>query len=123
MSFKSVFKRLFGRWEKRPQDQVFYVKMLFAIIAAIICAAGGQTFAGLRGLIFGVLMYVLTIFVIVYLLDVDPTVMGGRQRLVTNSLASYLLMWVVLWTLFYAFAVPPSILQHLVFAGLGRSGL
>jgi hypothetical protein len=114
VSVKSVFKRLFGRWEKRPQDQTFYVKIFFAVITAIISAAGGQTYAGLRGLLFGVLMYVLAIYVIVYLLDVDPKAMGGRQRLVTNSLASYLLMWVVLWTLFYAFAVPPSVLQRLM---------
>jgi hypothetical protein len=115
VSVKSVFKRLFGRWEKHPQDQTFYAKMLFAILSALICAIGGQTFAGLRGLLFGALMYVLTIFVIVYLLDVDPSVVGGRQKLITNSLMSYLLMWVVLWTLFYAFAVPPSILVELGF--------
>jgi len=101
---------MFGRWEKRPQDQTFYVKMFFAILSALICAAGGQMLAGLRGLLFGALMYVLTIFFIVYILDVNPSVMGGRQKLILNSLGSYLLMWVVLWTLFYAFAVPPELL-------------
>lgn len=64
----------------------------------------------MRGLMFGVLMYVLTLYVIVYLLEVDPSAVGGRQKLITNSFVSYLLMWVVLWTLFYAFMVPASIL-------------
>ena len=75
----------------------------------------------MRGLLFGVLMYILTLYIIVYLLGVDPSVMGGRQKLILNSLPSYLLMWVVLWTLFYAFMLPTSILEGLKFLGLDCS--
>jgi hypothetical protein len=110
---KVFFQRLFGRWAKHPQDQTFYVKMFFAILSALICTSGGQAFSGLRGLVFGVLMYVLAIFVIVYALDLNPSTMGGRQKLITNSLVSYLLLWVVLWTLFYAFILPGGILAEI----------
>lgn len=110
---KVFFQRLFGRWAKHPQDQTFYVKMLFAILSALICTSGGQAFSGLRGLFLGVLMYVLAIFVVVYALDLNPSTMGGRQKLITNSLVSYLLLWVVLWTLFYAFILPGGILAEL----------
>lgn len=107
---KNIFQRMFGRWDNSPQDQVFYVRVFFAVISALICTAGGQAFAGVRGLMFGLLVYVLTLFVIIYLLDVDPGSVGGRTKLITNALPSYLLLWVVLWTLFYAFVVPVGLL-------------
>jgi hypothetical protein len=88
---------------------------MFAIISGISCAAGGQAFAGIRGLMFGLLVYGLSLFVVVYLLKIDPEELGGRQKLITNTLPSYLLLWVLLWTVFYAFALPPEILEGLAF--------
>jgi len=104
---------MFGRWAKKPNDQQYYVKIFFALISGIICAAGGTAFAGIRGLMFGLLMYGLTLYIIVYLLEIDPEELGGRQKLITNSLPSYLLLWVVLWTILYGFTLPPEILETL----------
>ncbi len=109
----SIFRPLFKRWDKNPMDQNYYVKIFFAIISAIICGLGGPIFAGLRGLMFGVLMYVVSLFVIVYDLNIDPEDLGGRQKLITNSLPSYLLLWVLLWTIFYAFTLPPDVISGL----------
>ena len=102
---QSFFKRVYGRWESIPNDQNYYVKISFAIIAAIICGVGGGFFAGIRGLMFGLLVYVITLFVLVYLLEVDVKALGGRQKLITNALPSYLLLWVLFWTLLYAFTL------------------
>ena len=110
---RNVFQRLFGKWADTPNDQQYYVKMLFALIAALVCGIAGPAFAGIRGLIFGVLFYGLTLFVIVYLLDIDPETLGGRQKMITNPLPSYLLLWVLLWTVLYAFSLPPEILNNL----------
>ena len=112
---RNVFQRLFSKWEGKPNDQQYYVKIMFAIIAAISCAAGGQAFAGVRGLMFGLLLYGLSLYVLVYLLEVDPEDLGGRQKLITATLPSYLLLWVLLWTVLYAFALPPAILEGLAF--------
>lgn len=87
--------------------------MLFALISGLICGLGGQFFAGTRGVMLGFLIYILTLFVIRYLLDVEPKKLGGMQKLITNSLFSYLMLWVVLWTLLYAFSIPPDILATL----------
>ncbi len=104
---------MFGRWANKPNDQQYYVKILFAILSGIFCAAGGQAFAGIRGLMFGLLMYGLTLYIIVYLLEIDPQEIGGRQKLITNSLPSFLLLWVVLWTILYGFTLPPNIIENL----------
>ncbi len=110
---RNSFQRLLGRWADKPNDQQYYVKMLFAILSAFVCGLGGQAFAGLRGLMFGLLVYGLTLYVIVYLLDIDPETLGGRVKLITNTLPSYLLLWVLLWTVIYAFSLPPELIDNL----------
>jgi hypothetical protein len=110
---RNSFQRLFKRWEDKPNDQQYYVKMLFAIISAIVCGLGGVAFAGLRGLMFGLLVYGLTLYIVVYVLEIDPETLGGRQKLITNTLPSYLLLWVLLWTVLYAFTLPPDIINNL----------
>ena len=102
---QSFFKRVYGRWERVPNDQNYYVKISFAIITAIICGVGGSFFAGIRGLMFGLLVYVVALFVLVYLIEIDVNALGGRQKLITNALPSYLLLWVLFWTLLYAFTL------------------
>ncbi len=109
---QNVFQRMFSRWARNPNDQQYYVKILFALLSGLICAAGGQAFAGIRGLMFGLLMYVLTLYIIVYLLEIDPEELGGRQKMVTNTLPSYLLLWVLLWTILYGFTLPPEVYQN-----------
>jgi hypothetical protein len=110
---KNFFNRLFGKWANSPNDQQYYVKMFFAIISALICGIGGQVFAGTRGVMLGFLIYILSLFVIRYLLDIEPKKLGGMQKMITNSLFSYLMLWVVVWTILYAFTIPPEIIANL----------
>ncbi|MHA2027632.1 MAG: hypothetical protein ACW98U_17190, partial [Candidatus Thorarchaeota archaeon] len=65
---------------------------------------------GTRGVLFGFLMYVLSLFVIRFLLDIEPETLGGTQKMITNSLPSFLMLWVVIWTLIYAFVIPSALL-------------
>ncbi|MCF2135700.1 MAG: hypothetical protein K9W43_00500 [Candidatus Thorarchaeota archaeon] len=106
---KSFFKTLFKRWQDKPKDQSFYVKMFFALISSIVCGLYGTAFAGIRGVMFGFLVYVLSLYVIVYLLEIDPADLGGRTNLIKDGIFSYLLLWLLLWTLIYGFVAPLSI--------------
>lgn len=107
---KNLANRMFGRWADSPNDQQYYVKIFLALTSALICGFGGLWFAGTRGVLFGFLMYVLALFVIRYLLEIEPDMLGGTQKMITNSLPSYLMLWVVFWTLIYAFVIPPAML-------------
>lgn len=107
---QNLFKRMFGRWDDSPNDQQYYVKIFFALISALVCGIAGPIFAGTRGVIFGFLLYVLSLYAIRYLLEISLEDLGGTQKMITNSLPSYLMLWVVLWTLMYAFSLPPEIL-------------
>ncbi len=107
---KNIANRMFGRWENSPNDQQYYVKIFLALVSALVCGFGGQSFAGTRGVLFGFLMYILSLFVIRYLLEIEPDKLGGTQKMITNSLPSFLMLWVVIWTLIYAFMIPPALL-------------
>ncbi|MFX1483104.1 MAG: hypothetical protein ACFFCP_07930 [Promethearchaeota archaeon] len=107
---KNLANRMFGRWANSPNDQQYYVKIFLALLSALICGLSGQAFAGTRGVLFGFLMYVLSLFVIRYLLDIEPEKLGGTQKMITNSLPSFLMVWIVFWTLIYAFMIPASML-------------
>ena len=110
---KNIFNRLFGKWDDTPTDQQYYVKIFFALISALVCGLAGPAFAGTRGVIFGFLVYILALFAIRYLLEIDLETLGGTQKMITNSHVSYLMLWVVMWTLMYAFTIPPEILATL----------
>ena len=110
---KGLFKAMFRRWEHSPDTQQTYVKIPFAFLSALFCGIQGANYAGIRGLTFGLLVYSLTLFVIVYLLEIDPQDIGGRQKLITAGLPTYLLLWVLLWTLIYSLMLPPEILGGL----------
>ncbi|TFF92399.1 hypothetical protein EU545_01020 [Candidatus Thorarchaeota archaeon] len=109
---KNIFKTMFGRWEGDPDNQDYYVKIFFAFISGVVCALGGEAYAGVRGLWLGLLVYVLSLFVIVYLLEIDPEEIGGRQKLITKTLPSYLLLWVLLWSLLYGFVASPGLIEN-----------
>jgi membrane associated rhomboid family serine protease len=110
---KNLFNQMFGRWADTPNDQQYYVKIFFALVSALVCGLAGPTFAGTRGVIFGFLVYILALFVIRYLLEISLDDLGGTQKMITNSLVSYLMLWTVLWTLMYAFYISPEILATL----------
>ena len=102
---KNLFNRMFGKWDNSPNDQQYYVKIFFALISALVCGLAGPFFAGTRGVIFGFLVYILSLFAIRYILEIDLATLGGTQKMITNSLVSYLMLWVVLWTLMYNFTI------------------
>ena len=107
---KNLANWMFGRWADTPNDQQYYVKIFMAIVSGLVCGFGGLAFAGTRGVLFGFLMYGLSLFVIRYLLDLEPEELGGVQKMITNSLVSFLMLWIVLWTLIYAFMIPSALL-------------
>jgi amino acid permease len=111
---KNIFNRLFGKWADSPNDQQYYVKIFFALITALICGFGGGVFAGTRGVLFGFFVYILSLFVIRYLLEVEPEDLGGMQKMITNSLFSYLMLWTVVWTILFAFSIPIETLQYII---------
>ena len=111
---KNIFNRMFGKWADSPNAQQYYVKIFFALVSALICGFGGQVFAGTRGVLLGFLIYIVSLFVIRYLLELEPEDLGGMQKMITNSLFSYLMLWTVVWTILYAFSIPAAALTIII---------
>lgn len=93
--------------EIRPEDRIYYTRLIFAVVAASVCLGfkfSGQ-YLGLPGFILGVVIVVLSYFVAVYLLGVDPESVGGHWRGLTKGLGTALLLFLIIWFLAYNFLV------------------
>jgi hypothetical protein len=91
----------------RPDDRIYYTRLIFAVVAASVCLGfnfSGQIL-GLPGFILGVVIIVLSYFVAVYLLGVDPKAIGGHRRGLTKGLGTALLLFLIIWFLVYNFFV------------------
>ncbi len=89
--------------EMNANDKMYYLKITFAIIASILCVL--FDLRGWRGGLFGLVIYGFTYYITIYVLNIDPSEVGGRTKVITSGLFSYLLIWVLVWTILFDFIV------------------
>ncbi len=85
-----------------PHDKIFWTRFAFGIAAAALCIAFGAT--GMRGITFGLVMYVASCYAIRYGLRISPAEVGGGAML-TTGLMAFLGSWILLWTVSYTFRI------------------
>jgi hypothetical protein len=89
------------------EDRIYYTRLFFAIIAALICLGLNLSGPlGIFGFIIGIVIIVLSYFVSVYLLSVDPEAIGGHARGLIKGLGTAILLFLVIWFLVYNFVFP-----------------
>ena len=102
-------------WLERipPGDRIYYTRLVFAIIAAAINL--GFNFwgvLGLLGFIMGLSIIILSYFISVLFLGVDPKAIGGHPRGLIKGLGTSVLLFLVIWFLVFNFAyaatIPPT---------------
>ena len=89
-------------------DKIYYMRIVIAFMTASI-----NTFLGLTelpGVILAVFMLIVSHFIAMFLLDIDPEEMGGHFKMVSIGLFSYLLIGLVVWVILYNMFVIPSLL-------------
>jgi len=80
-------------------NKLYWLKMLLAIAAALVCS----TFRIYRlpGIGLGVLIYLATYPLAVYVLRVDPSKSGGARKILLSGLITYLFVFTVLWSIIF----------------------
>lgn len=99
-------------WATRitPEDRIYYTRLIFAVFAASLCF--GFNFSGLLGIvgfILGIIVIILSYFVAIFLLRVDPQKVGGHGRGLMKGLGTGILLFLILWFLLYNFLIVPYI--------------
>ncbi len=89
--------------EMNANDRMYYLKIFFAIIASILCVL--FDLRGWRGGLFGLVIYGFTYYITIYVMGIDPSEVGGKTKVITSGLFSYLLIWVLTWTILFDFIV------------------
>jgi len=85
----------------KPSSLVYWTRVGLGVLTAILCL--GLQLLGIRGIILGILMYVVSYYLIRYGLGVEPKAVGGGNKLFTIGIGSYFLVWLFTWALLYTF--------------------
>ena len=84
-------------------DKMYYLKILFAILASILCIV--FDLRGWRGGLFGLVIYGFTYYFTIYVMGIDPSEVGGKSKVITSGFFSYLLIWILFWTIIFNFII------------------
>ncbi len=95
-----------------PEDRIYYIRIIFAIIAGAVTLAFNLSGPfGLIGFAIGLALIILSYFLAVYLLGVNPKEIGGHTRGLIKGLGTAILLFLVIWFLgydfLYAATLPP----------------
>jgi len=82
-----------------PSAKVYWSRVIFAILTAILSSL--LELNGYRVLSFGIVMYLLSYYIIRYGLDIAPESVGGSSGLMFTGFGSFLLVWMTILALVY----------------------
>ncbi len=89
------------------EDRIYYTRLIFAFVAAIICLGLNLSGPlGAVGFIVGIVVIILSYFIPVYLLGVNPGAVGGHGRGLMKGLGTAILLFMIMWFLVYNFIFP-----------------
>jgi hypothetical protein len=85
-------------------DKLFWLKAIFAVIAALVCSST-VALIGKIGILVAFLIYLATYPVAVFFLKVPPPKEGGAwkivQKMVLSGLITYLFIFTVVWGIIF----------------------
>jgi len=87
--------------ELQPSAKVYWARVLLAIPAALISFL--LQLSDWSVLSFGIMMYLISYYIIRYGLNVDPKSVGGAPNLITIGLGSFFMVWIAVLGLINAF--------------------
>lgn len=87
--------------ELKPSAKVYWARVMFAVPTALLTLL--LELSGWRALSFGIMMYLLSYYIIRYGLNMDPTLVGGASRLMTIGVGSFFMVWLAALGLGYTF--------------------
>ena len=102
-------------WRNRitPEDLIYYTRLIFGLSGAAI-ALGFNLWGplGLVGFVIGLVLVIVSYFIPIYILGVDPKEVGGHSKGLIKGLGTGVLLFLVIWILgfnfiYYYSSLPP----------------
>ncbi len=81
----------------KPLGRLYWSRFFIAIMTGIVCAVLRQT--DLPGVMLGIVFYLFSSVVAIYVLRITPEQVGGRTTLYTKGIATYIFVWITVWTI------------------------
>lgn len=93
----------------KPKDKLYYFRLVLAIVCAFVNSFLWLT--DFQGLIMAVVVLVLSYFTALYILRIEPDEVGGKTKLFTTGIGTYILVGIVSWTILYNLYNLPIIME------------
>jgi hypothetical protein len=100
-------------WRNRitPEDLIYYTRLIFALTGAAIALAFNLSgLIGLAGFFVGLILVIVSYFIPIYILGVNPQEIGGHVKGLMKGLGTGVLLFIVIWFLgfnFVYYSAPP----------------
>ena len=89
------------------ENRIYYTRLIFAFVAATICLVFNLSgLLGAVGFIVGIVIIIVSYYIPIYLLGVDPELVGGFGRGMMKGLGTGILLFLVTWFLVFNFIFP-----------------
>jgi len=88
--------------ELKPSAKVYWARVMFAIPTALLSVL--LNLSDWRALSFGIMMYLLSYYVIRYGLGIDPSSVGSASNLMTIGVGSFFMVWLAVLGLVNTFS-------------------
>ena len=83
----------------RPQSKVYWIRLLFAVSAAFLCSPFILNLTSSYGVIIGAIVYAVSYYFFKNIMKIDAKAVGGTRKFITTGIGSYIMIWIVFWTL------------------------
>jgi len=89
----------------KPSNQVYWIRVIFAMLAAIICSPFVLNLSGFFGAVFTVLFYAASYYFLRDALKIDVAAVGGRGKFIRIGVGTYVIVWILAWTVLNTIAI------------------
>lgn len=89
--------------ELKPSAVVYWVRVIFAVPTGLLSFL--LKLSDWRALSFGIMMYLISYYIIRYGLNMDPNSVGGTSKLMTIGVGSFFMVWLAVLGLVNTFSI------------------
>jgi hypothetical protein len=94
----------------KPSNKVYWLRIPFGLLAGVICSPFVLGLDALFGAILGFIVYASVYYLITTMLKIDEKAVGGMRKLLTIGVGSYIMVWILTWTVLNTVAMAPALI-------------
>ncbi|OGD46191.1 hypothetical protein A3K70_01925 [Candidatus Bathyarchaeota archaeon RBG_16_48_13] len=89
----------------KPSNQIYWIRVILAMLSALICSPFVLNLSGFFGAVVTVLLYAASYYLLRDVIKIDVAAVGGRRKLIQIGVGTYVIVWILVWTVLNTIAI------------------